>query len=108
MKFIGWITTTLLVTVACGIINALVYAQLYRWFMLPVGAPALTTPQLYGVLFFVGAILTRSTSKDEDTELKDVKWGKVLGKGIARCIARAIVLLAGGWALHHILYQYAY
>jgi hypothetical protein len=100
LEAFGALSAFILSAVVQSFLGAYVAITLYHWFMIPVGAPGLTTGQLYGVLFFLRALLFKAPDKPKDER----GIGEILLSGIGKGILIAGLTLGLGWVLHSIIY----
>lgn len=82
-----------------ALLSAYVGITLYRWFLLPVGAPALSIGQLYGVIFFIKYLLPHADAKESDDSL-----ASKLGTAIIKSLVIAGLYLGLGWLAHTLIY----
>lgn len=104
MKVIGTLTNGIVGILIGGLISAFVSYTLYQWFLLPVGAPALTMGQLYGVLFFFSvARFKKEQDKEQDKEHEE-SFGLRVVTGLVESLLYGAMCLLIGYVIHLIVY----
>lgn len=73
---------------------AFVTYKLYFWFIVSLGAPALSWWHVWGVTMVIGAIVSPYTYKDNDDDV-DTSIKKIFSRMITLTLGAAILLLVG-------------
>ena len=107
MAAIGKLTVLILRFFITGLILAFVVSKLYKWYLLPLGAPVLSMAQLYGIALLLRYVTTQlptyASIQLENLMLEKAKitrsdWAE-FGFGV---LFAAMVLLFG-WIAHFLL-----
>jgi len=94
MKFIGYITTTIIVIFLSAIFSGYVLSVLWGWFILPVfDAPTLTISSAIGLSIVVGFI-ARDYPEENN---KGDSPSDILGKAILKAAIKPLMVLLVGW-----------
>jgi len=93
MKYIGYITTALILMFFSAIYSGYVLTVLWDWFVVPTfKLPSLTIPTAIGV-----ALIVSYLARGEETADKDRPYKEVFLEATARAISKPTFALLIGW-----------
>lgn len=88
------------VVVALGAWVAYVAHKFYGWFVVPLGAPALSWWHVWGLLIMYNLITYKTDDREKSKEPGPI--GKILGYILGRALIVAVILLIG-WLIHGVI-----
>jgi hypothetical protein len=100
LEALGALASMVIALAVGSLLTAYVGITLYKWFLLPLGLPALAMGQLYGVIYFAKYLLYQDTKSDDSEE----SLGARMLTAIVKSFVWAGLYLGMGWVIHSIIY----
>lgn len=101
MISLGVIIAAVAIIIGRPIVNGWVASILWAWFLVPLGAPAISVVPAIGIALIVGCLTHQYPWRAPGEKQKT--WPQLLGEGAAKIIAYPMVTLGTGalirWAL---------